>query len=177
MAAKTANRARSERARGLRTLQHQTLSPAIRAAIDTVVWLRALVLAAQPGTGREPRWATKDQVHDEALTWFLDRYAEQPLEAFPARRVADEDVTFWIDSKLMERARRMATRDGVKVARLMDAALGAYVRERIPSEWLAFRERVQLEAVRLCDTGVDKPAPRPLREARATRTNPREKKS
>jgi hypothetical protein len=88
-------------------------------------------------------------VHDEALGWFLQRHAQQPLQDYPARRAGDEDLTFWVDSKIMERARRMAARDGVKIARLIDAALSAYVREHVPRELIDFRQRVQNEALKL----------------------------
>ena len=147
--AKKASRIPSARARGLRTLQHQTLSPAVRHAIDTEVWLRGLLLARAPPAELDPRWATKDQVHDEALGWFLQHHAQQPLQDYPARRAGDEDLTFWVDSKIMERARRMAARDGVKIARLIDAALSAYVREHVPRELIDFRQRVQNEALKL----------------------------
>jgi hypothetical protein len=139
----------SARARGLRTLQHQTLSPRVHQAIDTEVWLRGLLLTREPRIEREARWATKDQVHDEALAWFLSQHAHQPPPDYPARRDGDQDLTFWIDSRIMERARRMAARDGVKVARLIDAALSAYVREHIPQQLIEFRRRVQGEAAKL----------------------------
>jgi hypothetical protein len=142
---------RSARARGLRTLQHQTLPPGTRLAIDTEVWFRALVSARAPAPKRDHRWSTKDQVHDEAITWFLESHVRTPYEQYPARRTADEDLTFWVDSKLMERARRMARRDGVKVARLIDAALTSYVKEHVPEPLLNFRLRVQQEAAKLYD--------------------------
>jgi hypothetical protein len=134
-------RTRSARSRGLRTLQHQTLPASTRQAIDTEVWFRALLLADEAARG--PRWATKDQVHDEALSWFLEQHAEHPVDAYPARRKDDEDLTFWLDSRLMQRARRMAARDGVKLARLIDAALTGYVEERVRAGLIRFRERVQ----------------------------------
>ena len=146
--AKRGGRTRSARARGLRTLQHQTLSPAVRSAIETEVWLRGLLLA-RGAADIDPGWATKDQVHDEALNGFLRAHARQPPADYPARRAGDEDLTFWVDSRLMERARAMAARDGVRVARLVDAALTGYVRQQIPPELLEFRQRVQEEAVRL----------------------------
>ncbi len=148
MAAKKARRLSSARARGLRTLQHQTLSPAVRQAIETEVWLRGLL--ARAGTAATgANWATKDQVHDEALAWFLQQHAQQPVQDYPARRSGDEDLTFWLDSRILERARRMAERDGVKVARLIDAALTAYVRQQVPREFTEFRQRVQADAQRL----------------------------
>jgi hypothetical protein len=140
---------RSARARGLRTLQHQTLPPGTRLAIDTEVWFRALVTARAQNGKRDHRWSTKDQVHDEAITWFLETHTDHPFDQYPARRTADEDLTFWVDSKLMERARRMARRDGVKVARLIDAALTNYVKRHVPEALLNYRQRVQQEAVRL----------------------------
>ena len=149
MTGKKPGRMSSARARGLRTLQHQTLSPAVRHAIDTEVWLRGLLLAREPALGLDARWATKDQVHDEALGWFLQQRATQPVQDYPARRTGDEDLTFWIDSRIMERARRTAARDGVKVARLIDAALSAYVRQHVPRELTEFRQRVQGEALKL----------------------------
>ena len=149
MAAKKTSKTRSARARGLRTLQHQTLPPKTRYAIDTEVWFRGLIVERPPSLQRNDRWSTKDQVHDEAIAWFLERHAERAFEAYPARRMADEDLTFWVDSRLMERARRMAQRDGVKVARLIDAALSCYVRQHLPEELLRYRQRVQAEAARL----------------------------
>jgi hypothetical protein len=146
---KRAGRTPSARARGLRTLQHQTLSAKTRYAIDTEVWLRGLLLARDPVLATDARWATKDHVHDEALAWFLQQHAQQPVQDYPARRAGDQDLTFWVDSKIMERARRMAVRDGVKVARLIDAALNAYVRQHIPEALIDFRQRVQLEALDL----------------------------
>jgi len=147
--AKRTSRTPSARARGLRTLQHQTLSAKIRYAIDTEVWLRGLLLARDPVLEADARWATKDHVHDEALGWFLQQHAQQPVQDYPARRAGDQDLTFWVDSKIMERARRMAVRDGVKVARLIDAALNAYVRQHIPEALIDFRQRVQIEALDL----------------------------
>jgi hypothetical protein len=99
--------------------------------------------------GSSVSWATKDHVHDEALSWFLQTYAQDPPADYPARRSGDEDFTFWVDSRLLERARRMAARDGVKLARLIDAALSGYVRQHLPAALLEFRERVTEEAARL----------------------------
>jgi len=164
VAAKKADKPRSARARGLRTLQHQTLPPKTRYAIDTEVWFRGLVVEHQPAARRHQRWSTKDQVHDEAIAWFLEQYANQAFESYPARRAADEDLTFWVDSQLMQRARRMAQRDGVKVARLIDAALSCYVRQHLPEALLQYRQRVQHEAYRLYQ-GVS-PRARGARRAR-----------
>lgn len=162
MAVKKAVKTRSARARGLRTLQHQTLPSATRFAIDTEVWFRGLIVEHQPTDKRDHRWSTKDQVHDEAIAWFLDRHALQPFGNYPARRSADEDLTFWVDSKLMQRARRMAQRDGVKVARLIDAALSSYAREQLPQQLLRYRQRVQAQACRLYQ--ATRPRARPQRK-------------
>jgi predicted HicB family RNase H-like nuclease len=163
--AKKKSKPRSARARGLRTLQHQTLPPGTRQAIDTEVWFRALVAARDQNGKRDHRWSTKDQVHDEAITWFLESHAQRAFESYPARRTADEDLTFWVDSKLMERARRMARRDGVKVARLIDAALTSYVKQHVPDALLNYRQRVQQEAARLYEGGA-----RPQRQGNGKRS-------
>lgn len=150
MAAKKSKQIRgSARARGLRTLQHQTLPPETRYGIDTEVWFRGLAVENAPAAERPRGWPTKDQVHDEAIAWFLERHATRAYPQYPARRAADEDLTFWVDSKLMERARRMAQRDGVKVARLIDAALSSYVKQCVADELISFRQRIQDEACRL----------------------------
>jgi len=166
VAAKKSGKSRSARARGLRTLQHQTLPLKTRYAIDTEVWFRSLIVERQPAAQRDHRWATKDQVHDEAIGWFLDRHAGHACQDYPARRTADEDLTFWVDAKLMARARRMAERDGVKVARLIDAALSSYVRERLPEDLMRYRQRVQAEAGRLyaARRGVHAPRGAPARK-------------
>ncbi len=136
---------RSARARGLRTLQHQTLPATIYYAIDTEVWLRSLIVATGE-QAHDPRWATKDQVHDEAVAWFLEHCAEHPPQPRAARRASDEDLTFWIDSKLMDRARRLALHQGIRLAQLLETALSAYVRAHVPEGYGAFRRRVQQEA-------------------------------
>jgi hypothetical protein len=137
---------RSDRARGLRTLQHQKLAAATRYAIDTEVWYRGLIAERE---GRlDPGWATKDQVHDEAIAWFLARHRRKPFAAYAAARDHAADLTFWVDSKLIERARRMAVRDGVKLARLIEAALGSYVEQHVSDELIAFRRWIHQKA---CD--------------------------
>jgi hypothetical protein len=88
-------------------------------------------------------------VHDEAISWFLESHSQRVFDQYPARRTADEDLTFWVDSKLMDRARRMARRDGIKVARLIDAALTSYVKLHVPEALLDYRQHVQQEAARL----------------------------
>jgi hypothetical protein len=149
MAAKKPKRPAHARARGLRTLQHQTLSARIRDAIDTEVWMRSLLLRRTPLPSHSARWATKDQVHDEAIGWFLRQLRENPQLDYPARRDGDEDMTFWIDSRLMLQVRRQAVRAGVKVSRFIEAALSAFVRQQVPAEFGSFRDRVELEAERL----------------------------
>ena len=155
-------RARSARARGLRTLQHQALPRATLAAIDAEIWLRILVVehARTAGTGglaADPAWATKDQVHDEALSWFLSRRspptAGEPRPARPdtalPRTITHQDVTFWVDSKLLARARRLALRRGLRFAALMEQALGEYVQVHVPVQVMRFYRRAQTQAQRL----------------------------
>jgi phage gp46-like protein len=155
------------RARGLRTLQHQTLPPRIRDAIETEVWMRSLLARRAPLTARNARWATKDQVHDEAIGWFLRQQREAPQLEYPARRQGDEDLTFWVDSRLMQQVRRQALRDGVKVSRFIEAALSAYVRQHLPPEFMSFRERVELEAQRLYGSARELPVPGTTRRGTA----------
>jgi hypothetical protein len=146
-----AGSARSARARGLRTLQHQSLPASTRFAIDTEVWLRSLVLERWGDDEPAPdsRWATKDQVHDEALAWFLERQGGRKLEPSARARGPGEDLTFWLDSRLLTRARQLAHRSGMRLAHLIEMALNAYVIAHVPVRVLAFRRRVQLEAQRL----------------------------
>ena len=152
MATKKAKSLRAARSRQQRTLQHQTLSPKTRHGIDTEAWFRGLLLERYRGSDSDRRWASKDQVHDEAISWFLHKHTQQPLSDYPARRTGDEDLTFWVDSRIMQRVRRLALREGVKVARLIDAALSSYAREHVPEQLLSFRQRVQEEAARLYAT-------------------------
>jgi len=49
----------------------------------------------------------------------------------------------------MAQVRRLALREGVKVARLIEAALSAYAREHVPEHLLSFRQRVREEAASL----------------------------
>lgn len=157
---------RSPRARGLRTLQHQTLPASTRYAIDTEVWYRGFILErdrrAQAG------WATKDQVHDEAVAWFLKRHRRTPCRNYPAKQQGDTDLTFWIDSRLMEQARSMAARDGVRLARLIEAALGAYVAQHVPARLVAFRQWIQRKAsdLYLQERAAKRPAKKAARAGR-----------
>ena len=162
---------RSDRARGLRTLQHQTLAVATRYAIETEVWYRGLV--AERGGRADPRWATKDQVHDEAIAWFLERHRRQPFGAYAARRGQADDLTFWVDSRLMERARRMALRDGVRLARLIEAALSSYVEQHVSSRLISFRRWTQQKACSLYRTGRPSSKPASSRAAPARRKRSR----
>lgn len=142
-----AARARSARAQGLRTLQHQSLPAAVAAALDTEVWFRGLVAAH---TEADRRWATKDQVYDEAIGWYLHHGLEAPgSTAAAARQLPAEDLTFWLDSALLQQVRRAASRAGLKPARLIERALSAYVARHVPAALLAFRRRVQRQALRL----------------------------
>ena len=147
-ATRPAARARSARAQGLRTLQHQSLPVTLCHALESEVWLRTLVAGSRGGVDR--RWATKDQVYDEAIAWFLVRYEGQVPSPLPERAgVATEDLTFWLDSALMQRLRRVALRVALKPSRLIELALECYVQRHIPAELLEFRRRVQQEAVQL----------------------------
>lgn len=159
---------RSPRARGLRTLQHQTLPAATRYAIDTEVWYRGFILERERRA--DAGWATKDQVHDEAIAWFLKRHRRTPFRNYPARHDGDTDLTFWIDSRLMERARLMAARDGVRLARLIEAAFVAYVAERVPARLIAFRQWIQRKA---CDLYTAERAPRRTAAGASARTRRR----
>lgn len=141
--------ARSARARGLRTLQHQTLPRRTCYGIDTELWFRGLVAGHEARNGGAVRVPTKDEVHDEAIRLFLERYAQRTPEQYPARRTSDQDVTFWVDSGLVGRVREMAARDGVRPARLIDAALSSYVEMRVPDELLQFRQRIEEQAATL----------------------------
>ena len=163
-------RARSARARGLRTLQHQALSSDTRAAIESELWLRCLIVERARAEGlsgslADGTWATKDQVHDEALAWFLQRYeqsAHLPASGVPPRvprggrlgqagssRDDSDDVTFWVDSRLMARMRRLALRHGLRPAQLIQRALEAYIAVHIPPAVRRFHSRAQAQALRL----------------------------
>jgi hypothetical protein len=173
-------RARSARARGLRTLQHQALSRSTLTAIEAEIWLRSLIVERARSDSAEkllanPAWATKDQVHDEALAWYLQRpggasgasraaplpVAGESGAAGPgaarragtrtssARQVTHEDVTFWVDSRLLARARRLAAREGLRLAQLIERALDGYIAAHIPAEVVRFHRRAQAQAVRL----------------------------
>ena len=159
---------RSPRARGLRTLQHQTLPAATRYAIDTEVWYRGFLL--EHGRRADAGWATKDQVHDEAIAWFLKRHRGSAPASYPAKRKGDMDLTFWIDSGLIERARKMASRDGVRLARLIEAAFNTYVEEHVPARLIAFRQWIQRKA---CDLYLAERRPRRDGARTSARTNRR----
>lgn len=180
-------RARSARALGLRTLQHQGLSRATLAAIEAEIWLRILIVEraraeGQGGPLSDPAWATKDQIYDEALGWFLQRQsrsAAAPSVNGPAAgaasasatsgaagathipgsasrrrgaarlQAAREDVTFWVDSRLLARARRLAAQEGLRLAHLIERALEAYIGQHVPAAVVRFHRRAQAQALRL----------------------------
>lgn len=158
-------RVRSARARGLRTLQHQAVARSTLAAIEAEIWLRTLIVERARAEGADgaladPAWATKDQVHDEALTWYLQGLGEgavrsdelsgrAPARGGASRQATHQDVTFWVDSRLLGRARRRAVREGVRLAQLIEQALESYVAEHIPADVLRFHRRAQAQALRL----------------------------
>jgi hypothetical protein len=176
-------RTRSARARGLRTLQHQALARSTLAAIDAEIWLRSLIVGrthteAAEQTRPDPAWATKDQIHDEALAWYLQQpggasgapgasaRAGAPAASAAARtrrrgpagrararltsrQLTHEDVTFWVDSRLLARARRLAAREGLRVAQLIERALDGYIAAHIPVDVVRFHRRAQAQALRL----------------------------
>jgi hypothetical protein len=63
--------------------------------------------------------------------------------------ITRQDVTFWVDSKLLARARGVALRQGLRVAVLMEQALGEYVRVHVPVQVMRFYRRAQTQAQRL----------------------------
>ena len=166
--ASSRSHSRSPRARGLRTLQHQTLPATTRYAIDTEVWYRSFILERDRRS--DAGWATKDQVHDEAIASFLKRHRRTPPASYPVKHEADADLTFWVDSRLMERARQMAARDGVRLARLIEAAFNAYVAEHVPARLIAFRQWIQRKA---CELYLTERAPKrdAVRTSTRTRTH------
>lgn len=158
-------RARSARSRGLRTLQHQALARSTLAAIEAEIWLRTLIVErarteAAPSSLADPSWATKDQVHDEALAWYLqgpggaatvspESAGRAPARASATRQATHQDVTFWVDSRLLARARRLAVRQGVRLAQLIERALDTYIAEHISADVVRFHRRAQAQALRL----------------------------
>ena len=182
-------RTRSARARGLRTLQHQALSRSTLAAIEAEIWLRTLIVERARTDAAEDAcaptaWATKDQIHDEALAWYLQQPGgasgiagvpevsgssgpsrETPVSAgarapergpasrtrarMAARQLTHEDVTFWVDSRLLGRARRLAARQGLRLAQLIERALEGYIAAHIPVDVVRFHRRAQAQALRL----------------------------
>jgi len=156
---------RSARARGLRTLQHQALARSTLSAIEAEIWLRTLIVERARTDGADssladPNWATKDQVHDEALAWYLQgpgegtaRSAESPgrtpRRGASSRQATHQDVTFWVDSRLLARARRRAVREGVRLAQLIERALEAYIAQHISADVQRFHRRAQAQALRL----------------------------
>lgn len=207
-------RARSARARGLRTLQHQALARSTLAAIEAEIWLRTLIVERARSDGAEepranPAWATKDQVHDEALAWYLQQPGDgsaargsdaagasgasaisreapaaasvqapvrglvgraRSARASAARQLTHEDVTFWVDSRLLARARRLAAREGLRLAQLIERALEGYIAAHIPVDVVRFHRRAQAQALRLHqrrDAGTG--APDRKRQRRAER--------
>ncbi|HLK71542.1 MAG TPA: hypothetical protein VKT19_06270 [Steroidobacteraceae bacterium] len=183
-----AGSARSARARGLRTLQHQALPRSTLRAIEAEVWLRTLVVEAAQHEGADgalvdPGWATKDQVYDEALAWFLQRptgarsAAKPPVGRAATRRGAagaagtagtagttsaagadrtprdrrstHQDVTFWVDSRLLSRVRRAAASQGLRTAQLVEHALAGFSAELISPAIQQFHRRTQRRALAL----------------------------
>jgi hypothetical protein len=140
---------RSPRAQGLRTLQHQSLPRAVCQAIDTEVWFRGLLLEGAESASADRRWATKDQVYDEALGWYLARRPASPAPELRVSGVPVQDLTFWVDSRLLARARQLAERRTIKLAHLIEQALSDYVQQHIPASFLEFRRDTQQQAARL----------------------------
>jgi len=69
-------------------------------------------------------------IYDESLTWFLGREARTSYEAYlavPLRQAQKRSL--WIDSRLLERSRKIAERDGVPRNRVLYTALVLFVKK------------------------------------------------
>ena len=150
-------------ARALRTLQHQNLPRATWQAIDTAVWFYAQL--REPRPERFDAWSSKDSLHDEALRLFLQQSPETDGGEGEAA-TETEDATFWVNTELLQRARKRAERDGARLSAWVSQALGWYTRTHIPPGVLQFRQSVARQAVRIATAA---PGLRALRHSGAVK--------
>jgi predicted HicB family RNase H-like nuclease len=115
--------------------------------VDTAVWFQALLAGAS--TGDSTPVLTKDRVYDEALQRFLQRRAGRQAPDYERVKGEEVDLTFWVDTRLLQRARLRAAREGVRLAQLIGAALSEYVATEIPARVVRFRRQVEQRAVHL----------------------------
>lgn len=73
---------------------------------------------------------TVGDIYDESLRWFFGREAKAHYEAYlavPFRQAQKRSL--WIDSRLLERAGKIADRDGVPRNRVLYTALVLFVKK------------------------------------------------
>ncbi len=132
---------------GERTLQHIQVADNVVEGIEALLWMRAE--AARGGADPSVRPPEKSEIYDEAVQQFLRAYEHRPCEAYRTRGPRQGWRSFWVDSRLIERCRKVAHRDGVSVARLVSYALSSYVATAVHPSWHRFRADVSRRAAEL----------------------------
>jgi hypothetical protein len=95
-----------------RTIQHLSLPPAV------VGGMRQL------STQRNRR---KGAIWDAACEAFAEKFATKPFQQYVAASRAAAPTTVWIDSRVLQKCRKIAERDGVSLSRVLHTAAILYL--------------------------------------------------
>ena len=149
---KARNVAPSQRAaaKGLRTLVRLTLADDVAQDLETYLWMGSTAASDETGEG-------KQGIYDEVVDRFLQRHERRPPTAALVKPPTRGWRSFWISTPLVERCKRVAERAEVPIGWVVGYALTSFLRERVTTEWRAFRVEAADRARQLLDSPRSKP--------------------
>lgn len=127
--------------RSHKRIQRLPISNALRDALETEIWFRL----------NQPQLKDADiqDIFEEAVAWFLKH---QPTPSGFSYENIDShwpSVSFWLDTRLLDRCRSRALRDGISKRRVLGTALSLYCHQFIPASFKTFRHKTARQAMRL----------------------------
>jgi hypothetical protein len=115
-------------------IQRQLVSPQVREALDTEIWIRStLYSSAKP--------VCQQELIEEILRWYLSRDNRNIPASYEAGHVSWARMSFWLDRTIVEHYRAIARRDGVTKRQVIGAALTLYSHLMIPSALTRYRRK------------------------------------
>ena len=114
-AKKSAAKKKAEKPQTKRAVQQVALPPEVEEGIQFLV--------------ENGSHATMAEVYDESIKWFRRSRAKKKFNYYIASNNRGKYKTLWIDSNLLKRARILAARDSVSIARVVYTAIVLYLEE------------------------------------------------
>lgn len=98
-----------------RTLQQVGMPPEVQQGLKMLVEL--------------DKHDTLNDLYDTAVLWFINRRAKRRFQYYIASNKRSKYVSLWIDSKVLDKVRLVADRDGVSMNRVVYTALVLYLED------------------------------------------------